>query len=88
MCLRQEKVSILTPWQKVGILVIEEFSEEIGKTEEFSLYIYPWRRNFLLILDPNHINQCFYHIFDVEFIKLIKNLCFPVEIAVGYIGCF
>ena len=35
-------------------LVIEEFLGNIGKTEEFSLYINPWRRNFPLFVDPNN----------------------------------
>ena len=57
-----------------SILDTEEFSREIGKTEEFSLYLNPCRRYFIVILDFNFENLCFQHTFIVKLTELIKNL--------------
>ena len=57
-----------------SILDTEEFSREIGKTEELSLYLNPCRRYFIVILDFNFENLCFQHTFIVKLTELIKNL--------------
>ena len=60
-----------------SILDTEEFWVEVDKTEEFSLYLNPWRRFFIVILDFNHENLYFSHVFNVKLSELIKNLSFP-----------
>ena len=49
-----------------SILGTDQFWDEICKTEEFLLYLNPWRRHFGGIFGFIHENLCFQHIYHFQ----------------------